>query len=139
MLTEIREAVMEISNGRTFFTQAFTDALLARAKNPTSLDKILTSSELTILSLIGLAYTDDEIGTALGITKATAQTHRSSILRKLQIQGTPKLIHFARAETLPTILRLRSSEKLDCKMHICMRADIGDVTARQAFVSRATQ
>jgi len=38
---------------------------------------------------------DAEIEWRLEIAPTTAQTHRSRILRKLKIRGTPKLVAFA--------------------------------------------
>jgi len=38
---------------------------------------------------------DEEIGERLNLSPRTVQTHRSNILRKLDLKGTPKLIAFA--------------------------------------------
>ena len=51
--------------------------------------------ELAVLALVGDGLNDEEIGERLGIAPTTAQTHRSRILQKLQIKGTPKLVAFA--------------------------------------------
>jgi len=48
-----------------------------------------------VLSLIGSSLSDEEIALRLGITPATAQTHRSHIMHKLGIPGSARLIHFA--------------------------------------------
>lgn len=67
--------------------------------------RILSDRELEVLSLIGDACSDREIGRALGISDRTAQTHRSNILRKLEIASTPKLIRFAQEHGLARQLR----------------------------------
>ncbi|MGA2164837.1 MAG: LuxR C-terminal-related transcriptional regulator, partial [Solirubrobacteraceae bacterium] len=55
----------------------------------------LSDWERAILSLIGQGLNDDEIGERLNLSPRTVQTHRSNILRKLDLKGTPKLIAFA--------------------------------------------
>jgi len=56
---------------------------------------VLSDWERAILSLIGQGLNDDEIGERLNLSPRTVQTHRSNILRKLDLKGTPKLIAFA--------------------------------------------
>jgi DNA-binding CsgD family transcriptional regulator len=48
-----------------------------------------------VLARIGLGWSDAEIGADLGISEATARTHRSRLLRKLGLVGTPKLMAWA--------------------------------------------
>jgi DNA-binding NarL/FixJ family response regulator len=68
---------------------------MARRTDPRSFIKNLTDWERAILSLIGQGLSDDEIGERLNLSPRTVQTHRSNILRKLSLKGTPKLIAFA--------------------------------------------
>ncbi|HYP17327.1 MAG TPA: LuxR C-terminal-related transcriptional regulator, partial [Opitutus sp.] len=44
---------------------------------------------------LGLGMNDEEIGDVLHMSPRTAQTHRSNIMKKLLIAGTPKLVAFA--------------------------------------------
>ena len=63
--------------------------------DPACFTKILSDWEVEILSRIGQALSDAEICKQLGLRASTIQMHRSQIMRKLEITGTPKLIHFA--------------------------------------------
>jgi two-component system response regulator NreC len=91
----LRDALKSISEGRIYFSQAFQNARMARRTDPRSFIKILSDWERAILSLIGQGLSDDEIGERLNLSPRTVQTHRSNILRKLNLKGTPKLIAFA--------------------------------------------
>lgn len=89
------EALAALEAGRIYYSSTFMAAKRARRANPTSFTKILSDRERAVLSLIGQGLTDEEIGERLNVSHRTAQTHRSRILRKLDIKGTPKLIAFA--------------------------------------------
>jgi DNA-binding NarL/FixJ family response regulator len=91
----LREALAAIEEGRIYFSAAFQAAKLARRADPMSFTKVLSDRERAVLSLIGQGLSDDEIGERLNLSYRTSQTHRSRILRKLEIKGTPKLIAFA--------------------------------------------
>ena len=91
----LRDALKAIEDGRIYFSQAFQAARLARRTDPRSFVKVLSDWERAILSLIGQGMSDEEIGERLSLSPRTVQTHRSNILRKLDLKGTPKLIAFA--------------------------------------------
>lgn len=94
-ITQVRDALDALAAGKTYYSPAFSTARLARRTDTASFEKVLSESEQEILSLIGEGLTDEEIGLRLGISPSTAQTHRSNILQKLHIKGTPKLVAFA--------------------------------------------
>ena len=91
----LKEALKAVAEGRIYFSQAFQAARLARRNDPRSFIKLLSDWERAILSLIGQGLSDEEIGERLNLSPRTVQTHRSNILRKLNLKGTPKLIAFA--------------------------------------------
>lgn len=94
-LETLGEALKSIEEGRIYFSAAFLAAKTARRTDPRSFTKVLSEWERAILSLIGQGLSDEEIGERLSLSHRTVQTHRSNILRKLDIKGTPKLIAFA--------------------------------------------
>jgi DNA-binding NarL/FixJ family response regulator len=55
----------------------------------------LTRRQAEILSLIARGRTSREVGTQLGITLRTVQTHRSHIMRRLQVHTEAGLVHAA--------------------------------------------
>jgi DNA-binding NarL/FixJ family response regulator len=89
------EALKAVEAGRCYYSSVFQEVREARRNNPRAFTKVLTEWELEILSLIGLGLSDPEIGKRLTLSHRTVQTHRSNILRKLKVSGTPKLIRFA--------------------------------------------
>ncbi len=91
----LRDALKEIGAGRIYFSETFQRAKIARRADPNSFTKVLSEWERAILSLIGQGLSDEEIGERTKLSPRTVQTHRSNLLRKLQIKGTPKLIAFA--------------------------------------------
>ena len=91
----VGEALKTIAEGRVYYSAAFTEAKVARRNDPQSFTKVLSEWERAILSLIGLGLSDEEIGERFEISPKTAQKHRSQIMRKLGVKGTPKLIAFA--------------------------------------------
>ena len=55
----------------------------------------LTDRELQVLRLIGLALTNPEIATQLGLGIKTVNTHRENIKRKLRIRNSGELVRHA--------------------------------------------
>ncbi len=94
-IDQLSVALEAIAAGQTHYSPSFHAARRALRVNTQSFEKILSSSEQEILALIGEGLSDKEIGLRLGISPTTSQTHRSKILQKLNIKGTPKLIVYA--------------------------------------------
>lgn len=88
-------ALKLVAEGKCFYSRLFQDAKLARRRDPENFEAKLTEWERHILTHIGYALSDDEIGARLGISPKTVMTHRSRIMRKLGVAGTPKLIRYA--------------------------------------------
>lgn len=91
----IGEGLAAIGRGKTYFSPTYQDARRERRADTSSFEKVLSRTEQDVLALVGEGLTDQEIGRRMGIAPATAQTHRSKILQKLEIKGTPKLVAFA--------------------------------------------
>ncbi len=94
-LTSLRAALTAGSCRQRYHSPTFVAGKAARLRDPKAFDKLLSDRELEVLSLIGLAQNDDEIGESLGICARTAETFRHRILKKLGVHGTPKLIRLA--------------------------------------------
>lgn len=92
----LRQALAGLEQGRSFFSRAFHDAKRARLADPRNFAALLSDRELDVLCHISEGLSDDEIGRLLGISDKTVMTHRSRIMTKLGISGTPKLMRYAR-------------------------------------------
>ena len=94
-------AVEALERGETFFTsqlasrihaKEFKDAKrsrTARRKGP------LTPREREILQLLAEGRTNREMGTNLGISVKTAETHRARVMRKLGVGSLADLVRYA--------------------------------------------
>ncbi len=89
------EALRMVGGGKCYYSDVFQAVRESRQQNPRAFTKVLSEWEQEILSLIGLGLTDEEISARLGRSWRTVQTHRSNIMRKLKLPGTPKLMRFA--------------------------------------------
>lgn len=60
----------------------------------------LTSREREVLRLVCLGYTSTEIGEALVISVRTVESHRASLMRKLNGPSRRQLVEWARRDGL---------------------------------------
>ncbi len=58
-------------------------------------EAILTKREAEVLTLIANEMTNDEIGSELGLSKRTIDSHRQNIITKLHVKNTAGLIKYA--------------------------------------------
>jgi DNA-binding NarL/FixJ family response regulator len=91
----LRAALTLVSQGQCFYSKMYQDAKLARRRNPENFAATLTDWERVILTYIGQSLSDQEISDRLGIRPKTVMTHRSKIMKKVGVSGTPKLIRYA--------------------------------------------
>jgi two-component system nitrate/nitrite response regulator NarL len=90
---EIVAAIETVADGGTYFSSGVFDALMGERTEEGS--DPLTPRERDILGLIVAGRSNREIAEALGITSATAETHRKNLKRKLGIATTAGLIRYA--------------------------------------------
>jgi len=90
---EIVSAIETVADGGTYFSSGVIDVLMdgERGNDPGP----LTPRERDILGLIGSGSSNKEMAETLGITPATAETHRKNLKRKLGIATTAGLIRYA--------------------------------------------
>jgi DNA-binding NarL/FixJ family response regulator len=106
--TELLRAVRVVANGEALLAPSVTRRLIAdvvsRApdREPVvGLDE-LTPREREILVLVGSAMSNDEIADRLTISKATAKTHVSRVMGKLEARDRAQLVVFAYESGLVT-------------------------------------
>ncbi|MEK1928106.1 MAG: response regulator transcription factor [Rhizobium giardinii] len=90
---EIVSAIETVAGGGTYFSSGVVDVLMERENGSDT--HSLTPRERDILGLIGSGRSNKEMAEALGITPATAETHRKNLKRKLGIATTAGLIRYA--------------------------------------------
>lgn len=101
---QLIQAIQSVQAGTPYYSNEVALKLIDSAKN---LDKSinvhesgLTKRELEILKMIAREMTNDEIATALFISKRTVDTHRQNVLNKLNVKNTAGLIKAAYAFNL---------------------------------------
>jgi len=106
--TELLRAVRVVANGDALLAPSATRRLIAdvvsRAPGPEPTAGLgeLTPREREILGLVGSAMSNDEIADRLTISKATAKTHVSRIMGKLEARDRAQLVVFAYESGLVT-------------------------------------
>ncbi|AGS24291.1 response regulator CheY-like domain-containing protein (plasmid) [Rhizobium etli] len=90
---EIVSAIETVAGGGTYFSSGVFDALMGERAEEGS--DPLTPRERDTLGLIVAGRSNREIAEALGISSATAETHRKNLKKKLGIATTAGLIRYA--------------------------------------------
>ena len=97
--TELRTAIRAVCQGESYFSPPVASRLSAavrgeRDQRPAGLEQ-LTAREREVLLGIAQGRTNKEIATELHISHRTVETHRESLMRKLQIRTVAELTRFA--------------------------------------------
>ncbi|MFL5403166.1 MAG: response regulator [Gemmatimonadales bacterium] len=97
--TELRSAVRSVWRGESYFSPPVASSLSAavRAEHETHQRPLeqLTGREREVLQGIATGRTNKEIAAELGISHRTVETHRESLMKKLQIRTVADLTRFA--------------------------------------------
>ena len=94
---ELIQAITKVSEGQQYFATDVTLSLLNKDKpllytNP---EVELTKRETEILKLIADGFSNKEIGEQLYISHRTVDTHRTNLMKKLEVNNIAGLISFA--------------------------------------------
>jgi DNA-binding NarL/FixJ family response regulator len=96
---QVLEALKTVSLGHRFLSSQVSDhiidAVVSGKTIDDNLDEQLSDRELEILQLIAEGFTSAEIAEKLEISKRTAETHRTNIMRKLGINSQIEIIRMA--------------------------------------------
>ncbi|MEE9407583.1 MAG: response regulator transcription factor [Polaribacter sp.] len=100
---ELLFAVKTIYNGKDYFNSDITKALISddntsplyQYKKKSPLLDSLTAREVEIIKYISQGLTNTQIGEKLFISPRTVDTHRTNIMRKLDVHNVASLIRFA--------------------------------------------
>ena len=98
--TDLVRSVEALSHHKPFFTSRVTEMFLAnrgsRITDPAEMMRNrLTPRELEILQLLAEGKTAKEVATILGIAIKTSDTHRTNIMRKLDVHSVVELVRYA--------------------------------------------
>ncbi|MDF0732454.1 response regulator transcription factor [Pseudomonas entomophila] len=105
--TELEQALEALSNDERYLSPAIAHTVISQAllraqsgKQPPSERHNLTARQLEILRLIVRGKSTREIAAGLGLSIKTVETHRSQIMKRLQIYDVAGLVLFAVREKI---------------------------------------
>jgi DNA-binding NarL/FixJ family response regulator len=96
---EVINAIRKVAGGNSYFSAEVTLSLLNKTQN--SLKdlnpqiELLTDRETEIVQLIAEGFSNKEIGNKLFISHRTVDTHRTNIMKKLNVSNIAGLISYA--------------------------------------------
>jgi len=95
-VADLVQAIREVCSGRTYLSpgisRAVVDACLTKSGIPAD---PLTVREREVLQLVAEGKTTKEVANVLGISAKTADSHRTRMMRKLDIHETASLVRHA--------------------------------------------
>jgi DNA-binding NarL/FixJ family response regulator len=94
---EMERSIREVARGETHVTPAVAKCLVAAVlaqANPTSLNR-LTTRQREVLQLVAEGNTTKQIAHKLSVGVKTAETHRTELMRTLDIHDTAGLVRYA--------------------------------------------
>lgn len=97
---DLINAVQAVQQQRTFFTRQVTELVIDGNLNPDrkkefSLKNRLTPREREVVQLLAEGKTSKEVAVALNLSVKTAETHRTNIMRKLDLHSVADLTLYA--------------------------------------------
>jgi DNA-binding NarL/FixJ family response regulator len=95
----LRQAVRAVHAGDSYFSPAvatkLTDALRGGSSGSADPVERLTGRELEVLRLVAAGRSNKQIAAELGISRRTVESHRESMMRKIEIRTVAGLTRFA--------------------------------------------
>ena len=97
---ELLHAIKTIDRGGDYFPSDVTKALLRKQTitpdvSQSPLLKELTNREIEVIRLVTEGLSNNEIGKKLFISPRTVDTHRTNIMRKLDLHNVAEIVRFA--------------------------------------------
>lgn len=101
---ELLLAIRNVAAGKKYFSGDVTMTLLNDDPTPDQSPefKLLTTREIEILTLIAMGQSNKEIGDKLFISHRTVDTHRTNVMKKLDVHNIAALVRIAYRNNLIT-------------------------------------
>jgi DNA-binding NarL/FixJ family response regulator len=93
---DLLRAIRAVARGEAFLSPAISDAVLTDyRKHVTNPVDLLTSREREVLAMIAEGKTNKEIANTLNLSVYTVESHRGSVMEKLNLHNTGDIVRFA--------------------------------------------
>ena len=89
-------AIDSLTLHKPFFTAKVSETLLdSYLKRPSHAQSALTARERGVVQLIAEGHSNKQIANVLNISVKTVETHRSAVMRKLNVSSSASLVRYA--------------------------------------------
>ncbi len=89
---ELIFAIRTVQKGKKYFNSEISEKMINFMSAQSVSDGVLSKKETEVLGLISKGFTTKEIAAKLFVSTRTIETHRNSILKKLEVKNTAELI-----------------------------------------------
>jgi two-component system, NarL family, response regulator NreC len=99
--SDLINAILAVNAGKAFFSPSISKMLVEdymrqlQQRGADDSYELLTGREREVLQLLAEGKSNKDVATMLNLSLHTVETHRSNILQKLNLHGTPELILYA--------------------------------------------
>jgi two-component system response regulator NreC len=99
--SDLINAILAVHEGKAFFSPAISKMLVEdymrqlQQRGAEDSYELLTSREREVLQLLAEGKSNKDVAAMLNLSLHTVETHRSNILQKLNLHGTPELILYS--------------------------------------------
>lgn len=91
----LTEAIETVASGKVYFSKLAMDVKTAMQNDTLSFAKVLSDREVELMALFARGFSNIEIGEKLGLSHLTVQSHRRSVMRKLNLRSAKELMRYA--------------------------------------------
>jgi len=96
-VVELLQALNDVSSGGLYLSPGVSGVVVDAVRSQSTMpdEDLLTGRERQILKLVAEGYSTKECANILGVSVKTADSHRTRLMRKLDIHGTAGLVRYA--------------------------------------------
>jgi len=88
-------AIESLAAHRPFFTASVSETLLEAYLTKPAAQTVLTSRERGVIQLIAEGHSNKQVADILNISVKTVETHRATVMRKLNLSSAAELVRYA--------------------------------------------
>jgi DNA-binding NarL/FixJ family response regulator len=90
--SELIYTIRTVYKGKKYFSSEISEKMIDFMSTQSISENLLSNKETQVLGLISKGFTTKEIATELFVSTRTIETHRTNILKKLEVKNTAELI-----------------------------------------------
>ncbi len=90
--SELIFSIRTVYKGKKYFSPEISEKMINYMSSQSISENVLSNKENEILGLISKGFTTKEIAARLFVSTRTIETHRTNILKKLEVKNTAELI-----------------------------------------------